>query len=518
MYRTLIVEDNAIFRYAIRTIINWEQQGFILAGEAVNGKQALERLEEQAVDLLITDISMPEMNGIELIQSVKQRSPHTQVIVLSSYDNFQFVKEALKLGAMDYLLKPDLEEETLLKALALARERILRERQATGMSAVTGRDLLNRLLVQGLLGRMEPSELEARAEELRHGFGRAPLAVIAMRSASGQPSDDFLDRMEDVVSRLGLVHMLVAPAPGRLAAVVSFGKERSETRLAAMAHQAATLFAAELRKLQLPGSVGLSRTVWGMKELPGLYSEAESALFRSVYKKEPRQAVYTHSLCPTKPPEAPLSDTLHDICVAMRSASVEAVLHHAGQWLGGLKKLQPEEAVLKRMWMDQFAFLVATATEKQMAIEDMEYWHRTVHESLTRLGPVEELHRLFVSRCLQVLGARETPAAGRKEINRAMDYIETHLHEEITVVDIAAVLKLSPNYLSNLFRQQTGKRLIEYVQERRVEAAKKLLADSPFKVYEVAEKVGFKDTSYFCKVFKEFTGMTVSDYRKSALR
>ncbi|MGO4276947.1 response regulator, partial [Paenibacillus sp. TAF58] len=113
MLNAMIVEDNAIYRYAIKTIIRWEDYGFQIVCEALNGVHALDLLQHQQVDLIVTDISMPEMNGIDLIQQVKQKDESIKIVALSSFDDFRFVKEALKLGAEDYLLKHDLEPNAL---------------------------------------------------------------------------------------------------------------------------------------------------------------------------------------------------------------------------------------------------------------------------------------------------------------------------------------------------------------------------------------------------------------------
>jgi len=117
MQNVMIVEDDVMYRYAIRSSLDWEKEGFRICSEAINGKHALAMLENCRPDIVITDIDMPEMNGIDLIGELRRTEPDIPIIVLSAYDDFHFVKEALKSGARDYLLKHELESEQLANLL-----------------------------------------------------------------------------------------------------------------------------------------------------------------------------------------------------------------------------------------------------------------------------------------------------------------------------------------------------------------------------------------------------------------
>ena len=111
--RVLIVEDDKFFRFAIKKFVDWESHGFEIAGEAVHGAAALEFVESQPVEVVVTDMSMPVMNGIELTAMLRDKHPDILIIALSAYDDFEFVKESLKLGASDYILKQDIEKEDI---------------------------------------------------------------------------------------------------------------------------------------------------------------------------------------------------------------------------------------------------------------------------------------------------------------------------------------------------------------------------------------------------------------------
>lgn len=118
MKRVLIVEDDKFFRFAMKKTIHWTENGLELAGEAVHGAAALGFLEKEQVNIVLTDMNMPIMNGVELTGEIKKKYPHIMVIALSAYDDFELVKEAMKLGASDYLLKQDMEEQDIGKKVS----------------------------------------------------------------------------------------------------------------------------------------------------------------------------------------------------------------------------------------------------------------------------------------------------------------------------------------------------------------------------------------------------------------
>lgn len=129
MYQILIVDDDQNYRYAIRSILNWNILGFAVRDEAINGRQALRKLQENRFDLVITDMSMPLMNGVELIKEAKVLFPDLIFLALSAYDDFEFVKESMKSGAADYILKYEMSEESLTSVICSVREKLDKRRK-----------------------------------------------------------------------------------------------------------------------------------------------------------------------------------------------------------------------------------------------------------------------------------------------------------------------------------------------------------------------------------------------------
>lgn len=513
MLKAMIVEDNAIYRYAIKSIIDWERCGFELAAEAVNGRQAMDRLESCPVDLIVTDISMPEMNGIDLIHSVKRSAPETKVIVLSSYDDFHFVKDALKLGALDYLLKHDLEEDSLIQAVTQAREKIEEERGSRAGTKQEEREAALLYLREALLRSGEREELDPRTDAAASALRRSSLVLLAARvsSADGRASVPLEATIAAAIGPITPVWQYVPLTAGRIAVVLDFGEERSEARLAGAAHHAAERLRASLEESGVRCSIGISRAGLGVKSAHGLLVQAEAALFRSIYEEQENGRIFT-ALSDQGQPEPDFGGSVSALSKALKSGSAESVELHADRLFQQIRGMKPKKALLRKMLLDLFAQLVVIASDRGIEFEPMEYWHDRIALALDRLEDVGTIKKLLLEQVLRLTGG-QAPGE-RAEIRLAREYILARLGEDLNVADISNSLGLSPNYLSILFRQQTGQRLVEFIQHSRVEAAKKLLRETTLKVYEVAERVGFKDTSYFCKVFKEYAAMTVSDFRR----
>lgn len=511
MLKAMIVEDNAIYRFAIKSIIDWESCGFELAAEAVNGRQAVEQLESCPVDLIVTDISMPEMNGIELIHSVKRSAPETKIIVLSSYDDFHFVKDALKLGALDYLLKHDLEEESLIQAVSQVKAKIEEERESRPKSGSEEHKATLQLLRDVLLSSMEPGELGKRAEAAGLALRRSSLVLLAVAVSSSDGKE--AAPREAAIAAIGPippVWQCVPLSQSRVAVVLDFGEERSEARLAGAAHHAAERIRLSLEESGLRCRIGISRAGLGIKAAHGLSAQAETALFRGIYEEEENGKIFT-ALFEQGQSEPDFGSSVSSLSKALKSGSAESIELLTEQLFQDIRAKKPRKATLRKILLDLFAQLIVIASDREIEFEPLEYWHDRITQALERLEDIRTIKALFMEQAMRLTGGLLN--GERTEIRLAREYILARLGEDLNVADISKSLGLSPNYLSILFRQQTGQRLVEFIQYSRVEAAKKLLRETTLKVYEVAERVGFKDTSYFCKVFKEYAGMTVSDFR-----
>lgn len=509
MLNAMIVEDNAIYRYAIKSIIRWEDYGFQIVSEALNGVHALDLLQHQHVDLIVTDISMPEMNGIDLIQQVKQKDASIKIVALSSFDDFRFVKEALKLGAEDYLLKHDLEPDTLQQLLQQMHAKIVEDHQRKKQAQIRDasfqevRWLLGRKLLWGEFKRVE--DIEDQVAAVHFPIHRGPTAVILIDGgfilqAHGSMDDEFE------------CTTLIIPITERRTVVITyFPNEKSERKCTEETLRQASLLYTRI-KLNGPVTIGISSIGYELKDWAALYIQAETALEQSVY--EGTGQIYAYGALKTNEILIGITLTLQPLTSAMKNGLYADVETQIELFFQGLIRRKPPIAELKLLLAELIMQLKTAALERNKFSDQLDYGCKQFSKAIEALQPLHQVKQLFLELYKQMAGNKSENAAIRKEIQGAIAYIDEHYAEDITVAGLAEVLHLSANYLSNLFKSETGMRIVEYMNRCRIQKAKQLLQDSVWKVYQVAEKTGFQEPSYFCKVFKELEGMTVKEFRR----
>lgn len=510
MLNAMIVEDNAIYRYAIKTIIRWEDYGFQIVSEALNGVHALQLLQDQRVDLIFTDISMPEMNGIDLIQQVKQLDSSIKIVALSSFDDFRYVKEALKLGAEDYLLKHDLEPETLQQLLQLMNAKILEDYERRKQAYFRDANLREMQLLLGrklLLGKLQMAEeMESQASAVLFPFQNGPVAVVLM--------DGELTNILPMISeepQQELIKMVIPIKNRRNAVMISCPYEKSERKCKEEALRHASLAVKQMQENDLV-TAGISSIGYGLKDWSMLYQQAKSALEQSVY--EGAGKIYMHASTSVREVESAKNNlAIQALAAAMKSDVWTEVKAQMGFFFQSLQERKPPLAELRSLLMEVILLVKTNAMERNMFSERVEYSLKQLSQRIEALPILDEVKNSLLNLTQLITGNRMGNPQMRKEIQATIAYIEEHYAEDITVAKMAEALQLSSNYLSNLFKNETGMRIVEYMNRCRIRKAKLLLRDPALKVYEVAEKTGFQEASYFCKVFKELEGKTVKEFR-----
>jgi two-component system response regulator YesN len=507
MLNAMIVEDNAIYRYAIKSIICWEEYGFHIVSEALNGVHALDLLQHQHVDLILTDISMPEMNGIDLIQKVKQQDDSIKIVALSSFDDFRFVKEALKLGAEDYLLKHDLEPESLQQLLRQMKMKIEAGLHQKRQAAIRNENLqemwhlLGRKLIFGEL--KTGDEMEEQARAIRFPIPSGPIAIMLIEGEFDTISKRAL------LTELGEAPIQVSISDHRNVLMRHFPNEHSEqTCRDELLRQAAVFMENKGEPSTLTvsiSSIGHGLTDWAM-----LYRQAETALEHAIY--DGIGLVYSYSGSEPRVTEGG-EVSIKAYASAIQSGQFEAVVRETELFFDLLlaRRLSLEE--LKGVIHEATILTKAAAIGRGKFSSSAEATYRQMNRVLEAFPTLLQLKQLFQKWQKELSYESMGNAPFRKEIQATIAYIEEHYAEDITVTKLAESLHLSSNYVSNLFKSETGLRFVEYLNRYRIRKAKLLLQDPSWKVYEVAEKTGFQETSYFCKVFKELEGKTVKEFR-----
>lgn len=530
MYKLMIVEDDALYRRELRNIVEWERYGFSFIGEAMNGRDALEKMKQEIPDLILTDISMPEMDGIALIQTLKRDYPDLVCLVLSSYDDFAFVKDALKLGAEDYILKYTVTEEIMVSALLGIRDKLDARKKARDCEQLLTENLdkiADDYMKKALLD--IPGAVQALPDLWRlldlQGWP-AGVCVICVRTGNMDMQD--LQRLRGTVTQTLRPWEFFVPMEDDKIAIVLFA-QHLKSRIALLEYIAGnvTRLVGELNRSGSKAySIGVSNIRPAVELLPEAYRQAEFAQTQSFYDGAEKAYFYVNINKARKPLK--LEDLREKIREDLQEAQFSLVRKELRDYIRQLNEARPQKAELQYEMLLLYDVLHCVAIEEKLDFSLLT-GHRMVSERLLDgSGSLEEMGR-HLSEAFERFfaeaggknqkGLQDSHSGNRyleRYIDRIMDFIDKNYMREISLNVLSEQMNLTPNYLCRLFRSCTGMKLTDYINRVRIEGAKKLLTTTDMKVYEVAESVGFASASYFCTVFKNITGVKVSEYKEAA--
>ena len=517
--KALIVDDEAIVRIGLKSIINWAEEGFDCVLEAGNGIEALSLVQNEAPDLIITDIKMPEMNGLELIEALREKQNGASIIVLSSYGDFEFVRQAMKLGATDYILKLQMTEDSLSQTIrsVMANKRTSNSKDIQGFSR-TLQYLQSKMLRDALILGGEAQQIlsdMAEALELCIDPQNCILAVLRYEAVDASPTDAEHKRIFKSALTNTIQEICKAKYPfhsvdvdeRKLCLLLSGNHERN------MSTDAFKPYASLIVEMLL-NYMNLSSTIC-------LCHVGPDGLHRAYVQNE--AAYGLHDLCIPK-------ENVYDLSILNRFPQV---LHNADAFRCCLQTVTSlfHEAIAAQD-IDQFktriqreiadAFQRSKTAGILLLIALQSCASSTACSAHIRMPvPMPVKKDIDVQTALQVSEGmvqvlseimRQIPHYPHV-IKEAIKYIEGHYYESITSKDVAQHVGLSSSYFSALFRQAVGSNPSDYIIDFRLRKAKQLLKESNYRIYEIAEMVGYENNYYFNRLFKKVVGCTPKEYR-----
>jgi two-component system, response regulator YesN len=528
MKRIMIVDDEAMTRQHIRTQFPWQSWGYVIAGEAENGLQALERCRTLTPDIMLLDITMPLMDGLELLQRLRSEFPQIRCIILTAHRDFSYAQEAIRKGADGYILKAPIEAEELRTALQKASEELDKS------SRLTTSERTRQVLVQNyqyplrqkffedILSSLlaKPEEITATGESLGIDLYRPTYMLLECcvdELSKFEQRYPGKDRSLIEFSLLEIVRECAqSDYPGRFELFpLSFGRfvllltgQRASND--SLLKEDITLLLRRLSKplsqyLKIRLSVTVSRPFASVVSLSQAYKETLKVRSHHFYT-DGGEPVFIDQAVPFRmiPPH-----TLKK----MEERVVQLVCGQAedspGGWTAVLKKeflLYKPEPSTAIQWLED---LLRRLTESLAGPERQPAAPVSLSGETTFIRALEETAYRVNEMCKR----QSQSLYLRHELSAAVQYIKMHLNEDLNVEMIAGKVNLSPSYLGQLFKKEVGVSIVDYILEQRMELAKHYLLTGQYRNYELASKVGFRSYSYFCTQFKKYSGITPNEYK-----
>ncbi|UQZ35525.1 DNA-binding response regulator [Paenibacillus sp. PK3_47] len=506
--RILVVDDEMLVRQGIIHLLDWEGEGFHIAGEATNGREAFELIESQRPHIILTDIVMPVMDGEELIRLVKSMYPEIEVIVLSSFSEFEYVRATFQSGVADYILKPRLEAASLLSVLKKTAQRIpglqhFDWRSGKRQSA----DYILDKLISGY-----PVEYDkAVLEELFPFPGFALLVAETGEDPGGiSRKEEWLENsihslMQSSGSRFAI--RLLSPLDGHVRLLFNLAEDGREA-LISLADQ---VFSAGIRAHMFQ-SLALSRNFTDLSDLHTVYSEDLMRLLDRRFFL-PERCLLADSGEDGRPGPAfdqeafgaELNRQEFDLAFGRLSAYVASMSGRRDTGVSGFKSFLCHS-------MFQIIGMLLHYHYEARSLDDSKYeYFRSIHEA-RHIGETEARLEQFLQDATECVMKNR---GGTPALTKILQYIDEHYSRQLTLTEVAKEFHFNPSYLSNYFALHNKEGFNEYLNRVRINKACLLLKENPgLSISEIGSQVGYSDHSYFTRVFRKLMAISPSQYRK----
>ncbi len=521
MLKVMIVDNEATIRKGLVHCIRWEDLGCVVAAQAADGIDALEQLPLVRPDILISDIRMPGMDGLELARRVHEESPWIKVVILTGFPDFEYAQKAIEYSVVDFVLKPTSVEsltQAIHKTKALIAEDRSREELARRLAneSEERRGLERGMLLHNLLHRVDLSRLYVLNRMAQLGLRLDSYHVLRLNVAplSEKDGGDLLSclrQAQDVLrDSLEGEALYFVPHGDQMCYAVACTPDTSQ------------LFARCTETVDVIGSmprfslsIGISCHFTDPLLMADAAGQADRAAQFARYSAE--RPVERADRLPEIPAQVlgRVSDDLGLLKSAIDSHSLSASQEILSRLFAYMRQnCLPVEAMRSVcVYVHQFCISQMFLSYEEIRLP--------AHSELPELKKLlESKSDSQLERTLQELIGRmlEQPDGTADDVSSVIrtvqGYVVQHCADDLSLEQLAGLVYLSPSYLSRLFKRETGETLSSYIQGVRIEQAKSLLRATSLKTYEIAERIGIPDPVYFSRIFKKVTGCKPKDYRR----
>ncbi len=527
MYRILIIDDEPVVREGIAATIDWPSHGFDLVGICEDGREGIAALERDQPDVVITDICMPFVDGLELAAWIAHRYPQIRTILLTGYDDFEYAQEAVRLQVSDFLLKPITADELrgMLDTVRaeLDRDRESREQieQLHAQLAESLPLLRERFLNRLLHGRLGEEDIERKRKLLEIDLETGSYVVVVCDLDTHDPGQELAALAVQAEIRRVLGSRTVGVAGDRDETVIIVSAEDEERARSRALDYSERISTAILTSLERSVSIGIGNAVSTLDAISRSYAEAVTALERRL-QFGPGRIITVEEV---RGGVAAISTQREN---AYREAFVMAI--RGGDSKSAARALEGFFSRFRGEAIDRNSCFVAVQrllSDTLDALDALGLDYRDVSlltdNPFKRLASIKTLESIaswfgdLEAEARQRLELRRDEHSRRKAIE-AEEYIKSRFTKpDLTLTAVCTDLAVSKSYLSPIFKAHTGMTFVEFLTAVRIDYAKELLAGGDLKAYEIATKVGFRDAHYFSVTFRKQTGQSPMEYRDSVV-
>ncbi|WP_152396664.1 response regulator transcription factor [Paenibacillus guangzhouensis] len=528
MRNVFIVDDEPFILQGLTTVIDWEEFGITLAGKAYDGTEAFEILQQigSQVDILITDIMMRDMNGLALIERLKPLYPHMKFIVLSGYNEFSYVKEGMRLGIENYLLKPVNMKELTETVMSTVQKLEQADRQAYIVQNQL--DILrDNVMARWAAGNIDPAELRNRLEFLEIPMDRPFYAAATVKTVQDAPivlrsgSDASLWEQQQNSEAYRISQSLVRTLEGSYCYCDIDGDTVILiTGASAEAGLEATMPLLEQIRRELKQRLGMHVFITlGSMELSYLdmsQSYAHAKRLQEYFLTHTDNAIisYDRIVAVDEQLELPSMDAFEyeRLLQGKDKSTLHAYIDQLFQELQSTAAITP--AHIHNRAVELILCTKQVVRDNKLNHELATSGYKQLFTALFRAHTIGQLtaHVKFIAdSAIDYLSTEDDEFSA--VVKQVLHQIQTNYAEELSLKTLSHTLHIHPFYLGQLFQKETGESFSDYLNAFRIKKAQKLLKTTTMKTSDISRSCGYLEPGYFYKMFKKYTGMSPTQYR-----
>lgn len=536
MYNTLIVDDEALVRIGLKTSIDWEKEGFKISADLQDGGEALEYIRKSDIDLVLLDIKMPKMDGIQLLKEMKEINFKGKVVVLSSFDDYEYVRQAMKLGAYDYLHKPAMGPEEITGILRNVKSELDKEKSHIKFKdenmdlseKIQKKDLIKNFVLGSI---KYSSELQQQFDKLGINIKPGNFVVMIFDMDKKINILEGKERGDIYISFGDYIESILQQAIRSYKNIEYFKLDDYKSMLIYNTSGISSLLekSAEIRKfadeikdifkqfLNLSFTVGVSGFHDKPSEVAKAVKEANSSVEEKFYMGYGKTIFYSEITKGREDNKYTIDNRqlLNELKNCIINNEMDELKDKISETIENLKNKE----LYSKKEVYHLVYDIISILKDTFIKYDQPELNKEADVFIKKIGYMETIFELekkiidFTLKVSDILNKRQSEEYGNI-IHQIIKFINQRYYEDISLEIIAAHVSMNPSYISRLFKQKTNMNITDYITKVRMEKAKELLKESSLKVYEISQRVGYYDYRYFSKLFKEYTYLTPQEYRQ----
>jgi two-component system, response regulator YesN len=533
MFRIMIVDDESVIRKGLTSIIEWDKLDCAIVYEAANGLEAKNGIISFVPDIIITDIKMPGMDGIDLAKYIYENHPRIKIIILTGYADFSYAQSSIKYGVTDFVLKPT-SNRKIIEAVEKTKSQLMaelnKENMLKGLECRINEDLfqIREKLLHEIIDRIfvSPAVIKQKSDEL--GICLKSYFIIAYETEADRLESGNADFEERSLVFQTFRNMLsqtfresayynVTLGNNSACTVLSFEDSEYSSCLDSIMMISQEIMQLIANLISCPIYIGISGVHKSPAELSTAHEEALNALSDGFYNKS-TISVFTGSSTRNNKKEFNFNKDIDRIIAHIQTGNPEK---SEIEIVGLIEKFRSEKLSIE--YVKNISILFSSLCLKLLSDPsellagdpgNKNNLYKQILESRTFEHLIEILKNIIA---YTASGLKSNISRNSYLVKKALGYLAENYDKRVTLQDFADHIHVNGSYLSRIFSRETGETITEAVMRMKIDKARELLKDSRIKTYEVASLVGIEDPSYFSLIFKKHTGISPKEYKNSSL-